>query len=133
MIRNLTIEAAWVGNRGAWLQGSVYSYNATNPAILAAHGLSLSRSADLTLLNSQIGSTAVKTAGYSLPFSNYPPTTTLTNALRPFPQYGAITPTSSIGNSWYDSLQTKRSSQMEPDGARDLHVGQVDYSHCHLQ
>src|SRR4029077_16110529 len=58
VIRNLTIEAAWVGNRGAWLQGAVYSYNSVSPAILAAHGLSLSRPADLTLLNSQIGSTA---------------------------------------------------------------------------
>jgi hypothetical protein len=95
VIRGMTLEAAYVGNHGAGLQGSLNSFNAVTPAILAAHGLSLSRPSDLTLLNSQIGSAAVKAAGYSLPFANFPPTTTLTNALRPVPQYGAITPASS--------------------------------------
>jgi hypothetical protein len=113
VIRGMTLEAAYVGNRGAWLQGSMYSYNSVSPVILAAHGLSLSRPSDLTLLNSQIGSAAVKSAGYSLPFANFPPTTTLTNARRPFPQYGAITPTSSTGNSWYDSLQTKLNARLK--------------------
>lgn len=113
IIRNLTLEAAWVGNRGAWLQGSMYSYNATTPTILAAHGLSLSRPADFTLLNSQIGSTAVKAAGYSLPFANYPSSSTLTTALRPFPEFGTITPTSSIVDSWYDSLQTKLNARLK--------------------
>ena len=72
IIRGMTLEAAYVGNRGAWLQGSLYSYNSVTPAILAANGLSLSNSANRTLLNSQIGSSAVKAAGYSLPFSSYP-------------------------------------------------------------
>ena len=63
----------------------MYPINSVTPAILAAHGLSLSNSANLTLLNSQIGSAAAKTAGFSLPFSNFPPTTTVTNALRPYP------------------------------------------------
>src|SRR5581483_6386359 len=113
IIRNLTLEAAWVGNRGAWLQGALYPYNAVTPGILAQRGLSLSRQADLTLLNSQIGSAAVKAAGYSLPFANFPPTTSLTNALRPFQQFGNITPTASIGNSWYDSLQTKLNARLK--------------------
>jgi len=107
-----TIEAAYVGNRGAWLQGALYPYNAVTPAILAAHGLSLSKPSDLTLLSSQIGSATARNAGYSLPFANFPPTTTLTNALRPFPQYGTITPTSSIGDSWYDSLQMKLNARL---------------------
>jgi hypothetical protein len=111
--RGMTLEAAYVGNRGAWLQGSLYPLNAVTPAILAAHGLSLSRPSDLTLLNSQIGSATAKNAGYSLPFATFPTTTTLTNALRPFPQYGAITPTSSVGNSWYDSLQMKLNARLK--------------------
>jgi hypothetical protein len=113
LIPGMTFEGAYVGNRGVWLQGAMYSYNAVTPAILAAYGLSLSRPADLTLLNSQIGSTVVKAAGYSLPFASFPPTVTLTNALRPFPQYGAITPTSSTGNSWYDSLQMKLNARLK--------------------
>ncbi|MBV8907144.1 MAG: hypothetical protein JOZ22_26175, partial [Acidobacteriia bacterium] len=113
VINGLTLEAAYVGNRGVWLQGTLYPLNSVSPAILAAHGLSLSSPADLTLLNSQIGSAAVKAAGFSLPFSTFPPTTTLTNALRPFPQFGNVTATSPVGNSWYDSLQTKLNMRLK--------------------
>ena len=113
LIRGMTIEGAYVGNRGAWLQGTIYPLNSVTPAILAAHGLSLSNPANLTLLNSQIGSAAVKAAGFSLPFATYPTSTTLTNALRPFPQYGSITATSPVGNSWYDSLQTKLNMRLK--------------------
>lgn len=107
IISGVTIEAAYVGNRGVWLQGAMYPLNSVTPAILAANGLSLSNPASQTLLKSQIGSAAVQAAGYSLPFASYPPSTTLTNALRPFPQFGSMIATSPVGNSWYDSLQTK--------------------------
>ncbi len=108
-----TLEAAYVGNRGVWLQGSMYPINSVTPAILAAHGLSLSNPASQNLLKSQIGSAAVQAAGFSLPFASYPPSTTLTNALRPFPQYGSMTATSPVGNSWYDSLQTKLNMRLK--------------------
>jgi outer membrane receptor protein involved in Fe transport len=113
IIRGMTIEAAYVANRGVWLQGTMYPLNSVTPAILAARGLSLSNSANLTLLNSQIGSAAVKAAGFSAPFASFPPTTTLTNALRPFPQYGSMTATSPVGDSWYDSLQTKLNMRLK--------------------
>ena len=113
LMGGLTLEAAYVGNRGVWLQGNMYQYNSVTPAILAAHNLSLSNSSSLTLLNSQIGSTTVKNAGFSVPFANYPPSTTLTNALRPFPQYGSINPTGPTGNSWYDSLQMKLNARLK--------------------
>ena len=113
LIRGMTLEGAWVGNRGAWLQGTNYQLNSVTPAILAAHGLNLSNAANLTLLNSQIGSAAVKAAGFSLPFASFPPTTTLTNALRPFPQYGNLNPTTPTGNSWYDSLQMKLNARLK--------------------
>ncbi|MEO8593514.1 MAG: TonB-dependent receptor [Candidatus Solibacter sp.] len=113
VIRNMTVEAAWVGNRGAWLQGNMNPVNSVTQAILASRGLSLGNPANLTLLNSQIGSAAVQNAGFKLPFSNYPPTTTLANALRPFPQFGSITPTGPLGNSWYDSLQAKMTARLK--------------------
>jgi hypothetical protein len=113
LIRGMTMEAAYVGNRGAWLNGAMNLLNSVTPAILAAHNLSLSNSANLTLLNSQISSAAVKAAGFSLPFANFPPTASLTNALRPFPQYGNINPTNSTGNSWYDSLQMKLNARLK--------------------
>ncbi|MEP6715745.1 MAG: TonB-dependent receptor, partial [Terriglobia bacterium] len=113
VIGGLTLEAAWVGNRGAWLGGNIYQFNSVTPAILSAHGLSLSNPASLTLLNSQIGSAAAKTAGFALPFASYPPSTTVTNALRPFPQYGTINPGGSNGDSWYDSLQMKLNARLK--------------------
>ncbi len=113
VMRGMTLEAAYVGNRGAWLQGALYPLNSVTPGILQSRGLSLSNSANLTLLNSQIGSAAAKTAGFSVPFSNYPTTNTLTSALRPFPQYGNINPTSAVGNSWYDSLQMKMNAKLK--------------------
>ena len=113
IIGGLTLEAAYVANRGAWLQGTMNQLNSVTPAILAAHGLSLSNATSLTLLNSQIGSAALKNAGFALPFPNYPPSTTLTNALRPFPQFGTLNPTASNGNSWYDSLQMKLNARLK--------------------
>jgi len=113
VIGGLTLEAAYVGNRGVWLDATMYPINSVTPAILAAHGLSLSNPANLTLLTSQIGSAAVKAAGFTVPFASYPTTTTLTNALRPFPQFGSLTATSPVGNSWYDSLQTKLNARLK--------------------
>ncbi len=113
IMRGMTLEAAYVGNRGVWLQGTMTPINSVTPAILAAHGLSLANASNLTLLNSQIGSGTAKTAGYSLPFSNYPTTTSVTNTLRPFPQYGNITPTTPSGDSWYDSLQMKLNAKLK--------------------
>jgi hypothetical protein len=112
IISGLTLEAAYVANRGVWLQGTMSQLNSVTPAILAANGLSLSNPANLTLLNSQIGSALVKNAGFAVPFANYPTSTTLTNALRPFPQFGTLNPTASNGNSWYDSLQTKLNARL---------------------
>ncbi len=96
-----------------WLNGTMDQFNSVTPAILALHNLSLSNPANLTLLNSQIGSAAVQNAGYRLPFASFPPTTTLANALRQFPQYGNINPTNSTGDSWYDSLQVKLNARLK--------------------
>ena len=113
IISGMTLETAYVANRGAWLQASMFPLNAVTPAMLAARGLSLSNSADQTLLRSQIGSSAVKAAGFSLPFASFPTSATLANALRPFPQYNnALTPASPVGNSWYDSLQMKLNARL---------------------
>jgi len=112
LMSGMTLEAAYVGNRGAWLMGSLYAQNSVSPAYLASKGLSLSNASDLTLLRSQIGSAAAKAAGFNLPFSNFPPSTTLATAIRPFPQYGTLSPTSPVGNSWYDSLQMKLNARL---------------------
>ena len=108
--KDLMLEAAFVGNRGVWLQANnLINLNALSPQRVAAAGLSLSNPANLTLLASPFNSAQVKAAGFTTPpYAGWPTTLTLAQALRPFPQFGNITVYGApLGNSWYDALQTK--------------------------
>jgi len=107
--QNLLLEAAYVGNRGIWLSSNnLVDVNALTPQILAAHGLSLSNSANLSLLSSTFASGKPQAAGFSVPYAGWPTGDTLAQALRPFPQFGNISAQEiNRGNSWYDSLQAK--------------------------
>ena len=61
--RNLVVDAAYVGNRGAWWVSPLLSslnYNALTPQeLLSQYGLNVQNRADTTLLNTQINSPAV--------------------------------------------------------------------------
>src|SRR6185437_12196770 len=53
--KNMTIEAAYVGNRGVWeQQGGLVNPNAITPAILKAHNIDLTNANTRTLMTSQI-------------------------------------------------------------------------------
>ena len=115
VLRDLLVEAAYVGNRGVWLQtSSLNDLNGVTPQRLAQFGLNLASASDRTLLNSPISSAAVTAAGFQPPYAGFPSSATLAQALRPYPQFGSIPVMwSPVGNSWYDALQvkaTKRSS-----------------------
>src|SRR5882724_7391256 len=57
IFKDLLIEAAYVGNVGAWWPSTtLVSYNALTPQLLSARGLNVTNAADRTLLSSQIGS-----------------------------------------------------------------------------
>jgi hypothetical protein len=107
--KDLLVEAAYVGSRGAWLNySSLTAYNDITPAMLAKDGLSLSSAADRALLRSTITSASVVARGFTLPYAGFPTGQTLEQALRPFPQFGSLAPSyAPLGNSWYDSLQAK--------------------------
>jgi hypothetical protein len=108
--KDLLLEAAFVGNRGVWLNANnLVNYNALSPQRVASFGLSLNNPANLTLLASPFNSAQVKAAGFTTPpYAGWPTTLTLAQALRPFPQFGNITSVGApLGNSWYDALQTK--------------------------
>jgi hypothetical protein len=107
--QNLMLEAAYVGNRGVWLMANnLDDLNALTPQILAAHGLSLSNPANISLLTSTFASGKPQAAGFSIPYATWPTASTLAQALRPFPQFGNIS-TQAVpkGNDWYDALQGK--------------------------
>jgi hypothetical protein len=104
--RNLTVEAAYVGNRGVWLEAdNLVSINAINPATFKQYGIDVATTAGRNLLTSQVCSQTV----VPKPFAAFPCTATVAQALRPFPEYndGLAERWAPLGNSWYDALQVK--------------------------
>lgn len=106
---NLLVEAAYVGSRAAWLNyATLTAYNNITPAMLAKDGLDINSATDRALLRSTITSAAVVARGFKLPYPTFPTGQTLEQALRPFPQFGALAPSyAPLGNLWYDALQAK--------------------------
>ncbi len=111
VLPNLMVEAAYVGNRGAWWNAPfMEGINILTPQILSAHGLSLNNATDLQLLASPISSPLAATMGFSnLPYAGFPSGSTVAQSLRPFPQFGCICNMhwAPLGDTWYNSLQAK--------------------------
>jgi hypothetical protein len=99
-----------VGNRGAWeTANSATALNYISPQILSAHGLSQSSSNLTSLLTSQTGSTTAAAAGISSPYSGFPTSASVMQALRPYPMFGSnlTAQWAPEQDSWYQSLQAK--------------------------
>jgi hypothetical protein len=106
--KNMSIQAAYVGNRGVWEQANnLDALNAITPQVLAAHNLNLTNAATRTLMTSTICSSAAVSAGFSVPYATFPCSATVAQSLRPFPEYNSGLAAEFVGrgNSWYDSLQ----------------------------
>ena len=118
IVRDLVLDASYVGNRGAWwvapLLGSM-NYNALTPqGLLSQYGIDVTNSADAKLLNTPINSPLVIArfpylANPNSVYPGFPATQPLNQALRPYPQWNGIPPFLGPpnGNTWYDSLQIK--------------------------
>ena len=109
LTQNLVVEASYIGNRGVWLQAtSLNDLNAITPETLRAVGIDFSNAGDRTLLTLPLSSSQVQARGYRAPYAGFPLNQTLLQSLKPFPQFSGIPVRwSPLGNSWYDSLQTK--------------------------
>lgn len=109
LLRDLLVEAAYVGNRSVWDQAtSLIDINALSTQRIAAAGLNINSAADQTLLKSTFASGLPQKSGFSIPYAGFPTGQTLAQALRPYPQFQTIaTRWSPLGNTWYDSLQLK--------------------------
>ncbi len=111
--KDIVVELTYVGNREVWGAAPFLdqiSSNSLTPAILAAHGLSLSNPADRALLTTPIGSPAAAARGFFPAYVGMPPNSTVAQTLRPSPQFLAPTAVDlgpPIGKTWYDSLQFK--------------------------
>jgi hypothetical protein len=107
---DLVVEAAYVGNRGAWFMANgLVDYNALSEDRIRAVGLDLSRAEDRTLLSSRIDSPLAAQRGFNrAPYAGFPTAATVAQTLRPYPQFGGLgTLWAPLGNNWYDSLQVK--------------------------
>jgi hypothetical protein len=111
LTRNLSLEAAYVGNRGVWLEANdLNNINAISEERLRSFGLDLNNPNDRTLLTSRIDSAVAAQRGFNrLPYAGFPTSATVAQSLRPFPQFSSsLNPRwAPLGSSWYDSLQMK--------------------------
>jgi hypothetical protein len=137
--RDFVVEASYVGNRAAWLAGTLGRLSQISPQEYAQFGLypypgtgpcssgsgvcassTYNNNNDRGLLTQSLNSAAVINAlaahGITnfLPYSGFPASNSLASALYPFPQFGNLAITGSpTGDTKYDSLQirvTKRLS-----------------------
>ncbi|HEY6341713.1 MAG TPA: TonB-dependent receptor [Bryobacteraceae bacterium] len=123
LTRALVVDAAYVGNRGAYWAAPLLAglnYNAfTQQGLLSQYGLNVQNPADTALLNTQINSPNVIArfpwlANPNSVYPGFPNTSTLLQALRPYPQWIGIPPFLGppYGNTWYDSLQVKGTQRL---------------------
>jgi hypothetical protein len=121
ILRNLVVEAAYVGNHGVWENagtsqsfnfsgvGNLISYNAVSPEVLQKYGLGdLTVAATRSMLTSTISSAGAVAAGFKPPYSGFPSTGTVLQSLRPYPQYSSVGQLwAPLGSTWYNALQVK--------------------------
>ncbi len=105
---NLSVEGTYVGNTAIWLESDLLDVNGNTAAGLLAKGLDINNANDRTLLLSPLNSAAVMAAGFTAPYAGFPMNLALAQALRPYPQFTAITGKwSPRGDSWYNALQIR--------------------------
>lgn len=109
VLRNLSVEASFIDNRGVWLESDgLRQINQLPISVIAQHGLDVTNPADFNLLTQPISSAAVAARGFSAPYATFPSGASLAQALRPFPQFGNVNDQyERDGNTWYDALQVK--------------------------
>jgi carboxypeptidase family protein len=116
IIRNLVVDASYVGNRGIWFSSyspfaftPAVNYNANTPQALLADGLDITTASARAILAAPIGTAAAGPFFDKLPYAGFPLTATVAQSLRPFPQFtnAPIPLWAPLGDNWYDSLQVR--------------------------
>lgn len=107
--KDIVVEAAYVGNRGAWEQANgLVRLNALTAQRIAGFGLNVNSPADYALLTSKLNSPQAIAAGFKAPYAGYSLGNTVAQSLRPYPQFSDIgIQWAPLGDSWYDALQMK--------------------------
>jgi hypothetical protein len=111
--RNLVVEASYVANRVIWLNAGggpagLSTLNKVSVPMLNQLGFQVGNAADSTLLRStwaNADKAALAAHGVALPYSGFPTSQIVRQAILPFPQFNSLTPVAALGNSWFDALQ----------------------------
>ena len=109
-IRNVALEAAYVGNRGVWEEANnMGAMNYISEARLKAFGLSLNNAADRDLLTRNLSDPLVIARGFTRALRRLSDQPHAGAEPAPVPAiHQLLTPTwAPLGSSWYDSLQMK--------------------------
>ncbi|HTA43117.1 MAG TPA: TonB-dependent receptor [Bryobacteraceae bacterium] len=111
---NFVVDVSYIGNRGIWWYApGLENINSINPATLLAKGIDVTTTAGQNLLKSTVSSPLAVAAGIKLPYSSFPLTGTVAQALRPFPQFtNVFTYWAPLGDTWYDGLQVKATKRL---------------------
>jgi hypothetical protein len=115
ILRELVVEASYVGNRAVWLNAGsgLINYDPISQETYKALGIDLTNATDRTLLTSTITSSVAVARGFTKPYANYPSSGTVVQSLKPYPQYSSIGATwAPLGNTWYDALQVKATKRL---------------------
>jgi hypothetical protein len=110
VLKNLTIESSWVANVGVWEQSNTLNaFNQPRPEVFAAYGIDPHSQAGINTLNASMSSDLGRASGVPLPYPSFPTSSTVLQALRPFPQVNGNFSSrwAPLGKSWYQSWQTK--------------------------
>ena len=115
VMKDLVVEAAYVGNRGAWWNATgLIDVNALSPDRLRSFGLDINNPDDRRLLATPITQAYAAQRGFATtPYPGFPTGSSVAQTLRAFPQFGTISYRySPLGKTWYDSLQMKATKRM---------------------
>lgn len=114
VIKDLSIEATFIDNRGVWLNSDgLTGYNQLTASTIASYGLDITNATDFNLLTQSISSATVVAKGFTKPYSSFPSGTSLAQALRPFPQFSSVSDHyERNGNTWYDAAQFKLTKRL---------------------
>jgi hypothetical protein len=127
LTRSFVMEVDYVGNHSAWTPGGFGRLSQLSPQLLASYNLypipgtgpaGYNNENARALLGDQLSSSAVQQFLAAnnetvMPYAGYPGSSTLGNALTPFPQYGALGVSGSpTGGSKYNALQIKATKRL---------------------
>src|ERR1019366_7585213 len=105
------VDVGYAAMAGTHLQSNLLNYDQININTLPA-SLNVFTNAGRNLLNTAFNNSnhLVQNAGFSMPYAQFPVTSSLAQALRPYPQYTAVTTSSGgdhSGHSSYHSMLVK--------------------------